>query len=153
MEEIRRITKRRRRLRTLGEPHPWEPRHMRLKAMRFAETVGEPYERRNVALGIIQHLWRSPVPFVGFYPPGREGYGEPPLHTGAPEVGRRHGVPCRGRGPQEDLREGPAKRHGPRGEVTWLLRGPDGRGVAHNTRACGGTPGACGRLGHELRED
>src|SRR5215203_6485686 len=69
MEEIRRITKRRRQLRTVGEPHPWEPRHMRLMAMRFAESVGEPTERRNVTLGVIQHLWRSPVPFVGFYAP------------------------------------------------------------------------------------
>ena len=42
---------------------------MRLAAMRFAESVGEPGERRNVTLGVIQHLWRSPVPFVGFYPP------------------------------------------------------------------------------------
>src|SRR5215207_5272772 len=69
MEEISRITKRRRRLRTVGEPHPWEPRHMRLTAMRFAESVGEPAERRNVTLGVIQHLWRSPVPFIGFYTP------------------------------------------------------------------------------------
>ena len=42
---------------------------MRLMAMRFAESVGEPAERRNVTLGVIQHLWRSPVPFIGFYPP------------------------------------------------------------------------------------
>ena len=42
---------------------------MRLSAVRFAESVGEPSERRNVALGVIQHLWRSPVPFIGFYPP------------------------------------------------------------------------------------
>src|SRR5918994_6041098 len=69
MEEVRRINKRSRRLRKVGEPHPWEPRHMRLSAVRFAESVGEPSERRNVALGVIQPLWRSPVPFIGFYPP------------------------------------------------------------------------------------
>ena len=69
MEEIRRISRRRRRLRTVGEPQPWEPRHMCLAGMRFAEAVGDPRGRRNVTLGVIQHLWRSPVPFVGFYPP------------------------------------------------------------------------------------
>jgi hypothetical protein len=42
---------------------------MKLSAVRFAETVGEPWSRRNLALGVVQHLWRSPVPFVGFYPP------------------------------------------------------------------------------------
>jgi len=42
---------------------------MRLSAIRFAESVGEPAERRNVTLGVIRHLWRSPVPFIGFYPP------------------------------------------------------------------------------------
>jgi hypothetical protein len=42
---------------------------MRLAGARFAETVGDPRGRRNVTLGVIQHLWRSPVPFVGFYPP------------------------------------------------------------------------------------
>lgn len=42
---------------------------MGLAGMRFAEFVGDPAGRRNVALGVIQHLWRSPVPFVGFYPP------------------------------------------------------------------------------------
>lgn len=42
---------------------------MRLAGSRFAEAVGAPGERRNVTLGVIQHLWRSPVPFVGFYPP------------------------------------------------------------------------------------
>src|SRR5919199_430220 len=83
MEEVRRITKRRRRLRTVGEPHPWEPRHMRLTAVRFAESVGGPQERRNVTLGVIQHLWRSPVPFVGFYPP-----------EGVRVTERRHYVPA-----------------------------------------------------------
>jgi hypothetical protein len=42
---------------------------MRLAGTRFAESIGDPRGRRNVTLGVIQHLWRSPVPFVGFYPP------------------------------------------------------------------------------------
>lgn len=42
---------------------------MRLAGVRFAEAVGDPAGRRNVTLGVIKHLWRSPVPFVGFYPP------------------------------------------------------------------------------------
>lgn len=42
---------------------------MKLSGMRFAEAVGKPTGRRNITLGVIQHLWRSPVPFVGFYPP------------------------------------------------------------------------------------
>lgn len=42
---------------------------MKLLAARFAEAVGDPAGRRNVTFGVIQHLWRSPVPFVGFYPP------------------------------------------------------------------------------------
>jgi hypothetical protein len=42
---------------------------MRLAGTRYAESVGDPRGRRNVTLGVIQHLWRSPVPFVGFYPP------------------------------------------------------------------------------------
>src|SRR5829696_4697470 len=84
MEEVSRITKRRRRLRTVGEPHPWEPRHMRLTAMRFAESIGEPAERRNVTLGVIQHLWRSPVPFIGFYPPEGVKVTENRLYTPAP---------------------------------------------------------------------
>jgi hypothetical protein len=83
MEEVRRINKRRRRLRTVGEPHPWEPRHMRLTAMRFAESVGGPGGRRNVTLGVIQHLWRSPVPFVGFYPPEGVKVTENRLYTPA----------------------------------------------------------------------
>src|SRR3712207_8302019 len=58
-----------RRLRTVGEPHPWEPRHMRLANIRYAESLGDVRGRRNVTLGVIQHLWRSPVPFVGFYAP------------------------------------------------------------------------------------
>ena len=62
MEEISRITKRRRRLR----------------------TVGEPAGRRNVTLGVIQHLWRSPVPFIGFYPPEGVQVTENRLYTPAP---------------------------------------------------------------------
>src|SRR5215208_3452080 len=118
MEEIRRITKRRRRLRTVGEPHPWEPRHMRLSAMRFADSVGEPEERRNVTLGGPVH-WVLPAR-------GREGYGEPPLCAGPPKVRGRHGLPCGGRSPQEGLREGSPERHGPRRDAARLLRSPDG---------------------------
>ncbi|WP_273888340.1 hypothetical protein [Rubrobacter naiadicus] len=69
VEGIENISKRRRRVRRLGEPHPWEPRHMRLMNARFAEAVGDPAGARNITLGVIKHLWRSPVPFVGFYPP------------------------------------------------------------------------------------
>ncbi len=42
---------------------------MKLSGVRFAEAVGKPTGRRNITLGVIRHLWRSPVPFVGFYPP------------------------------------------------------------------------------------
>ncbi|MBA2782220.1 MAG: hypothetical protein H0T74_04755, partial [Rubrobacteraceae bacterium] len=42
---------------------------MKLAGMRFADAADDPAGRRNVTLGVIQHLWRSPVPFVGFYPP------------------------------------------------------------------------------------
>lgn len=57
---------------------------MRLAGMRFAESVGKPLERRNVTLGVIQHLWRSPVPFVGFYPPEGVKVTENRLYTPAP---------------------------------------------------------------------
>jgi hypothetical protein len=57
---------------------------MRLAAMSFAESVGEPVERRNVTLGVIQHLWRSPVPFIGFYPPEGVRVTEHRLYTPAP---------------------------------------------------------------------
>src|SRR3712207_1527858 len=69
MEETKRISRRRRRLKTDVEPHPWEPQHMKLSGVRYAESLGDTRGRRNVALGVIQHLWRSPVPFVGFYAP------------------------------------------------------------------------------------
>lgn len=42
---------------------------MKLSGVRYAEAVAEPTGRRNVTFGVIQHLWRSPVPFVGFYAP------------------------------------------------------------------------------------
>ncbi|HEX2098004.1 MAG TPA: hypothetical protein VHF46_02980 [Rubrobacteraceae bacterium] len=84
MAEMQRIGKRRRRLRTVGEPHPWEPRHMRLAATRQAESLGDARGRRNVALGVIQHLWRSPVPFVGFYVPEGVRVTENRLYTPAP---------------------------------------------------------------------
>lgn len=42
---------------------------MRLSGMRLAEALGNPSEDRNLSFGVIRHLWRSPVPFVGFYPP------------------------------------------------------------------------------------
>lgn len=42
---------------------------MKLAGVRFAESAGKLGERRNVTLGVVKHLWRSPVPFVGFYPP------------------------------------------------------------------------------------
>ncbi len=42
---------------------------MRLSGVRNAESAGDPSERRNLTFGVIKHLWRSPVPFVGFYPP------------------------------------------------------------------------------------
>src|ERR671916_2896788 len=69
MEETKRISRRRRRLKTDVEAHPWEPRHMKLSGVRYAESLGDTRGRRNVALGVVKHLWRSPVPFVGFYAP------------------------------------------------------------------------------------
>ena len=57
---------------------------MRLAAMRFAESVGGAEERRNVTLGVIQHLWRSPVPFMGFYPPEGAKVTESRLYSPAP---------------------------------------------------------------------
>ena len=42
---------------------------MKLSGMRYAEAVAESTGRRNVTFGVVQHLWRSPVPFVGFYTP------------------------------------------------------------------------------------
>ncbi len=68
----------------MGEPHPWEPRHMRLAGTRYAESLGDSRGRRNVTLGVIQHLWRSPVPFVGFYAPEDVKVTEHRLYTPAP---------------------------------------------------------------------
>ena len=42
---------------------------MRLANTRYAEMVGDVRGRRNATFGVVRHLWRSPVPFVGFYPP------------------------------------------------------------------------------------
>ncbi|HEX2108149.1 MAG TPA: hypothetical protein VHF70_02605 [Rubrobacteraceae bacterium] len=84
MEEIKRINKRRRRLRTVGEPQPWEPRHMKLASIRYAESLGDARGRRNVTLGVIKHLWRSSVPFVGFYAPEGVKVTENRLYTPAP---------------------------------------------------------------------
>ena len=57
---------------------------MRLAAIRCAESLGDVRGRRNVALGVIQHLWRSPVPFVGFYAPEGLKVTEHRLYTPAP---------------------------------------------------------------------
>ncbi len=57
---------------------------MRLAGMRFAEAVGDEAGRRNVTLGVIKHLWRSPVPFVGFYPPEGVRVTENRVYTPAP---------------------------------------------------------------------
>ena len=57
---------------------------MRLAATRFAETLGDPRGRRNVTLGVIHHLWRSPVPFVGFYPPEGVGITQSRLYEPSP---------------------------------------------------------------------
>jgi hypothetical protein len=67
VEKVQKIGWRKRRVRGLGEPHPWEPQHMRLQSVCYAEAAGGG--RRNVALGVIQHLWRAPVAFIGFYAP------------------------------------------------------------------------------------
>jgi hypothetical protein len=57
---------------------------MRLAHIRYAESLGDVRGRRNVTLGVIQHLWRSPVPFVGFYPPEGVRVTENRLYTPAP---------------------------------------------------------------------
>lgn len=57
---------------------------MKLSNARFAETIGEAGGRRNAALGVIQHLWRAPVPFVGFYPPEGQKVTENRFYTPAP---------------------------------------------------------------------
>lgn len=60
---------------------------MRLENVRYAETAGSPEARRNVTLGVVQHLWRSPVPFIGFYPP--EGVPMVGGRVYTPETARR----------------------------------------------------------------
>jgi hypothetical protein len=58
---------------------------MRLAGLRLAESIGgDPRGRRNATLGVIQHLWRSPVPFVGFYPPEGVRVTENRLYAPAP---------------------------------------------------------------------
>lgn len=57
---------------------------MKLAGLRCAESVGEPAARRNVTLGVVQHLWRSPVPFLGFYPPEGVKVTENRIYTPAP---------------------------------------------------------------------
>ena len=42
---------------------------MRLSGLRYAESLGKGRGRRTVTLGVVKHLWRSPVPFIGFYAP------------------------------------------------------------------------------------
>ncbi len=57
---------------------------MRLSGIRYAESLGDVWERRNLTLGVIQHLWRSPVPFVGFYAPEGVRVTEHRFYTPAP---------------------------------------------------------------------
>jgi hypothetical protein len=58
---------------------------MRLSNTRCAESVvRDERARRNVTLGVIRHLWRSPVPFVGFYPPEGVQVTEHRLYVPAP---------------------------------------------------------------------
>ena len=60
---------------------------MRLNNVRYAETSGGAEGLRNVTLGVVQHLWRSPVPFIGFYPPEGVTVVEGRIYT--PEAARR----------------------------------------------------------------
>lgn len=57
---------------------------MRLAGTRFADSLGSPDGRRNVTLGVVKHLWRSPVPFIGFYPPENVRITENRIYTPAP---------------------------------------------------------------------
>lgn len=57
---------------------------MRLAATRCAETLGDSRGRRNATLGVVRHLWRSPVPFVGFYTPERKKIAGRRLYVPAP---------------------------------------------------------------------
>ena len=84
---------------------------MKLAGIRFAEAAGDPTGRRNLTLGVIKHLWRSPVPFVGFYPP--EGIQVTKDRTYFPALPRQiddteyfSGVEAHKRAYAEDLRNG-----------------------------------------------
>jgi hypothetical protein len=84
---------------------------MRLAGTRFAESVGDPRGRRNVTLGVIQHLWRSPVPFVGFYAPEGVRVTQSRLYAPAPprlvdDTEYLAGVEAHKRAFAEDLRDG-----------------------------------------------
>jgi hypothetical protein len=84
---------------------------MRLACTRFAESVGDPRGRRNVTLGVIQHLWRSPVPFVGFYAPEGVRVTESRLYAPAPprlvdDTEYLAGIEAHKRAFAEDLRDG-----------------------------------------------
>jgi hypothetical protein len=84
---------------------------MRLAGMRFAESVGDPRGRRNVTLGVIQHLWRSPVPFVGFYAPEGVIVTQSRLYAPAPprlvdDTEYLAGAEAHKRAFAEDLRDG-----------------------------------------------
>ena len=57
---------------------------MKLSNTRLAETIGEVSGRRNATLGVIRHLWRAPVPFVGFYAPEGQKVTENRLYAPAP---------------------------------------------------------------------
>lgn len=57
---------------------------MKLSNTRLAETIGEVGGRRNATLGVIRHLWRAPVPFVGFYTPEGQKVTEGRSYTPAP---------------------------------------------------------------------
>ena len=84
---------------------------MRLAGTRFAESVGDPRGRRNVTLGVIQHLWRSPVPFVGFYAPEGVRVTQNRLYAPAPprlvdDTEYLAGVEAHKRAFAQDLRDG-----------------------------------------------
>jgi hypothetical protein len=84
---------------------------MRLAGTRFAESIGDPRGRRNVTLGVIHHLWRSPVPFIGFYPPEGVRVTESRLYAPAPprlvdDTAYLTGVEAHKRSFAKDLRDG-----------------------------------------------
>ena len=81
-----------------------------------------------MTLGVIQHLWRSPVPFVGFYPPEGVKVTENRLYTPASpprsvdDTDYLAGVEAHKRAFAKDLENAMV----PAGRLPWLLRGPDG---------------------------